>query len=150
MNSDGINKMMNILLRNPADCKAKLPCDNNILYPMCVPGHDSPNGTTFLTIVAYDKQKTALVDDSSDLINTRRLSSGRKPLDCGLWHCLGFLPWRQSTRVTRSLGSSTRMVSYCITPLVWWSRNPWDLPWLKPYFSWSRNFGSNSTKACEF
>jgi hypothetical protein len=28
---------------------------------MCVPGHDSPNGTTFFTIVVYDKQKTALV-----------------------------------------------------------------------------------------
>jgi hypothetical protein len=30
---------------------------------VCVPGHYSPNWTTFLTIVVYDKQKTALVDD---------------------------------------------------------------------------------------
>jgi hypothetical protein len=60
--------MMNILalLRNPADSEAKSP------YDMCVPGHDSSNGTTFLTIVVYDKQKTAIVDDPSDLINTRR------------------------------------------------------------------------------
>jgi hypothetical protein len=42
-----------------------MPCDKNIQYPVCVPGHDSPNGTTFLTIVVYDKQKTALVDDPS-------------------------------------------------------------------------------------
>jgi hypothetical protein len=59
--------MMNILPRNPADCEAKSPCDNNIRYPVCVPGLDSPNGTTFLTIVVNDKQKTALVDDPSDL-----------------------------------------------------------------------------------
>jgi hypothetical protein len=26
---------------------------------MCVPGHDSTNGTTFFTIVVYDKQKTS-------------------------------------------------------------------------------------------
>jgi hypothetical protein len=45
---------------------------------VCVPAHDSPNGTTFLTIVVYDKQKTTLVDDPSDLINTNRLSPGRK------------------------------------------------------------------------
>jgi hypothetical protein len=74
--------MMNIILpRNPADREAKSPCDKNIQYPVCVPGHDSPNGTTFWTIVVYDKQKTDLVDDPSDLINTRRLSPGRKPLD---------------------------------------------------------------------
>jgi hypothetical protein len=42
---------MNILPRNPADHEAKLPCDKNIRYHMCVPGHDSPNGTTFFTIV---------------------------------------------------------------------------------------------------
>jgi hypothetical protein len=63
---------MNILPKNLADHEAKSPCDKNIWYPVCVPGHDSPNGTTFLTIVVYDKQKTALVDDPSDLINTRR------------------------------------------------------------------------------
>jgi hypothetical protein len=62
-------KIMNILPRNR---------DKNIRYPVCVPGHDSPNGTTFLAIVVYDKQKTALVDDLSDLINTRRLSPSRK------------------------------------------------------------------------
>jgi hypothetical protein len=62
--------MMNILPRNPADREAKLSCDKNIRYPVRVPGHDSPNGTTFLTIVVYDKQKTALADDPSDLINT--------------------------------------------------------------------------------
>jgi hypothetical protein len=75
--------MMNILQRNPADREAKSPFDKNIRYPVCVPGHDSPNGTTFLTIVVhvYDKQKTTLVDDPSDLINTRRLSPGRKSLD---------------------------------------------------------------------
>jgi hypothetical protein len=48
--------------------------------------------------MVYDKQKTALVDDPSDLINTRRLYPGR------------FLGRRQSTRVIRSLGSSTRAV----------------------------------------
>jgi hypothetical protein len=79
---------MNILPRNLADREAKSPCDKNIRYPVCVPGHDSPNGTTFLTIVVYDKEKTALVDDPSDLINTRRLSPGRKPLDL---RCQGFL-----------------------------------------------------------
>jgi hypothetical protein len=83
--------MMNILPRNPADREAKSPdreakspCDKNIRYPVCVPGHDSPNGITFLTIVVYDKQKTALVNDPSDLINTHRLSQGRKPLDLRL------------------------------------------------------------------
>jgi hypothetical protein len=60
--------MRNILSRNPANREAKSPCDKNIRYPVGVPGHDSPNGTTFLTIVVYDKQKTALVDDQSDLI----------------------------------------------------------------------------------
>jgi hypothetical protein len=58
--------MMNILPWNPADREAKSPCDKNIRYPVCVPGHDSPNGTTFLAIVVnvYDKQKTSgLVDD---------------------------------------------------------------------------------------
>jgi hypothetical protein len=45
--------MMNILPRNPADREAKSPCDKNIRYPECVPGHDSPNGNTFLTIVVY-------------------------------------------------------------------------------------------------
>jgi hypothetical protein len=69
---------MNILPINPADPEAKSPCDENIRYPMCVPGHDSPNGTTFLTIVVYDEQETALVDDPSDLINTRRLSPGHE------------------------------------------------------------------------
>jgi hypothetical protein len=77
--------MMNRLPRNPADREAKSPCDKNIRYPVCVPGHDSLNGTTFLTIVVYDKQKTALVDDPSDLINTRRLSPGWKPLDLQSW-----------------------------------------------------------------
>jgi hypothetical protein len=62
--------MMNILPRNPVDREVKSPCDKNIRYPVCVPGHDSPNGTTFLTILVYDKQKTALVDDPSDLIST--------------------------------------------------------------------------------
>jgi hypothetical protein len=92
--------MMNILPRNPADREAKSPCDKNIRYPVCVPRHDSPNGTTFLTIVVYDKHKTALVvDDPSNLINTRRLSPGRKPLD--------------HTRVIRSLGSSSWAFFYC-------------------------------------
>jgi hypothetical protein len=59
---------MTILPRNPADREANSPCDKTIRYPVCVPGHDSPNGTTFWTIVVYDKQKTALVDDPSDLI----------------------------------------------------------------------------------
>jgi hypothetical protein len=68
---------MNILQRNPADREAKSPCDKNIRYPVCVPGHDSLNGTNILTIVVYDKQKTALVDDPSDL-NTRRFVSGPK------------------------------------------------------------------------
>jgi hypothetical protein len=67
--------MMNILSRNPADREAKSPCDKNIDI-LCVPGHDSPNGTTFWTIVVYDKQKTALVDDPSDLINTLLVWSG--------------------------------------------------------------------------
>jgi hypothetical protein len=69
--------MMNILPRNPDDREAKSPCDKNIRYPVCIP----PNGTTFLTliIVVYDKQKTALVDDPSDLINTRRLSPAESP-----------------------------------------------------------------------
>jgi hypothetical protein len=71
---------MNILPRNQAEREAKSPCDKNIRYPVCVSGHDSPNATTFVTIVIYDKQKTALVDDPSDLINTRRLFPGRKPL----------------------------------------------------------------------
>jgi hypothetical protein len=56
---------------NWSNREAKSPCDKNIRYPVCVPGHDLPNGTTFLTIkkiVVYDKQKTALVDDRSDLI----------------------------------------------------------------------------------
>jgi hypothetical protein len=66
--------MMNILPRSPADREAKSPCDKNIRYPVSVPVHDSPNGTSFLTIVVYDKQKTALVDNPSDLINTRRFS----------------------------------------------------------------------------
>jgi hypothetical protein len=70
--------MMNILPRNPAVREAKSPCEKNIRYPVCVPGHDSPNGTTFLAIVVCDKQKTARVDDPSDLINTRRLSPGQK------------------------------------------------------------------------
>jgi hypothetical protein len=85
---------MNILPRNPADHEAKSPRDKNIRFPVCVPAHDSLNGTTgtFLTIVVYDKHKTTLVDDPSDLINTRR-----------------------STCVIRSLGSSTRAVFllYC-------------------------------------
>jgi hypothetical protein len=68
--------MMNILPRNPADREAKSPCDKNIPYPVYVPRQDSPNGTTFFTIVVYDKQKTALVDDPSDLINTRPVVSG--------------------------------------------------------------------------
>jgi hypothetical protein len=46
---------MNILPRNPADREVKSPCDKNIRYPVYVPGHDSPNGTTFLTIVVYNK-----------------------------------------------------------------------------------------------
>jgi hypothetical protein len=46
----------------------------------------------FLTIVVYDKQKTALVDDPSDQINVDYLRAER-----------------QSTRVIRSLGSSTRV-----------------------------------------
>jgi hypothetical protein len=105
--------MMNILPRNPADREAKSPCDKNIRYPVCVPGHDSLNGTTFLQLchnVVYDKQKTALVDDPSNLINTRKLSPGQKPLDV---RSLGFLAQRQSTpctRVIRSLGSSTQAV----------------------------------------
>jgi hypothetical protein len=94
--------MMNILPRNPADREAKSPCDKNIRYPVCVPRHDSPpNGTTFLTIEVYDKQKTALVeqkttlvDHPSDLINTRRLSPCRKPIDL---RPLAFLARRQST-----------------------------------------------------
>jgi hypothetical protein len=52
----------------------------SVRYPVCVPGHDSLNGTTFLTIVVHDKQKTALVDHPSDLINTCRLSPGRNRL----------------------------------------------------------------------
>jgi hypothetical protein len=91
--------MMNLLLRNPANRKAKSPCHKNIRYPVCVPGHDSPNGNTFLTIVLYDKQKTTLVDDPSDLINTRRLIQAESPSTV--------LVQRQSTRVIRSLGSST-------------------------------------------
>jgi hypothetical protein len=77
---------MNILPRNPADRKAKSPCDKNIRYLVCVPGHDSPNETPFLTIVVYDKQKTARVDDPSDLINTRRLSGPKaaRPVVSGL------------------------------------------------------------------
>jgi hypothetical protein len=75
---------MNILPSNPADREAKSPCDKNIRYPVCVPGHDSPNGT-FLTIVVYDKQKTTLVDVPSDLINTRRLPPGRKPRLRAFW-----------------------------------------------------------------
>jgi hypothetical protein len=62
MHFDFCKMMMNILPRNPADREAKAPCDKNIRYPMCAPGHDSPNGTTFWTIAVYDKQKTALVD----------------------------------------------------------------------------------------
>jgi hypothetical protein len=54
--------MMNILPRNPADREEKSPCDKNIRYPVYVPGHDWQNGTTFLTIVVYDKQKTAHLD----------------------------------------------------------------------------------------
>jgi hypothetical protein len=65
---------MNILQRNPADREAKSPCDKNIRYPVCVPRHDSPNGTTF---------------------------SGPKA-------------GRQSTRVIRSLGSSTRAVFFIL------------------------------------
>jgi hypothetical protein len=55
--------MMTILPRNTADREVKSQCDNNIRYPVCVPGHDSANGTKFLIIVVYDKQKTALVDE---------------------------------------------------------------------------------------
>jgi hypothetical protein len=73
--------MMNILPRNPADREVKSPCYKNIRYPVCVPGHDSPNGTTFLTVVVYDKQKTALVDDPSILINTRSLSPKKSHSD---------------------------------------------------------------------
>jgi hypothetical protein len=60
--------MMNILPRNPADSEAKSPCDKNIRYSVCAPGHDSPNGTTFFIIVVpvYDKQKTALRDCLSE------------------------------------------------------------------------------------
>jgi hypothetical protein len=72
--------MMNILPRNPVDHKAKSPCDKNIRYPVCVPGHDSPNGTTFLTIVVYDKQKTALVDDPSDMIKWPSDLSGQETI----------------------------------------------------------------------
>jgi hypothetical protein len=98
---------MNILPINPADREAKSPCDKNIRYPVCVPGHDSPNGTTFLTIiVVYDEQKSALVDDPSDLINTSRLSPGRKPLD------LRSRGW--------SLGSSTRAVFLFYRMRVQW------------------------------
>jgi hypothetical protein len=43
------------------------------------------------------------VDHPSDLLNTRRLSPGRKPLE-------SFLARKQSTRVIRSLGSFTRAV----------------------------------------
>jgi hypothetical protein len=48
-----------ILPRNRADREAKLPCDD------------------FLTIVVYDKQKTALVDETwSTLVDCLRLWSG--------------------------------------------------------------------------
>jgi hypothetical protein len=93
--------MMNILPRNPADREAKSPCDKNIRYPVCVPGHDSPNGTTFLTIVVYDKQKTALVDDSVtwstlvDCIRAESLSGPKTIYSCDqvTWiiHSVGFL-----------------------------------------------------------
>jgi hypothetical protein len=52
---------------------------------------DSPNGTIFLTIVVYDKQKIARVDDPSDLI-TR--------VDC-LWARKAFWP-----------GSTSFLISY--------------------------------------
>jgi hypothetical protein len=84
--------MMNILPRNPADHVIYRHVIKISDISVCVPVDDSSNGTTFLTIVVYDKQKTAIVDDPSDMINTR--SPGR----------------RQSTRVIRSLGSSTRVV----------------------------------------
>jgi hypothetical protein len=69
---------MNILPRNPADREAKSPCDKNIRYTVscdvCSRTWFTKWDYYFLTIVVYDKQKTTLVDDPIDLINTRRLS----------------------------------------------------------------------------
>jgi hypothetical protein len=72
---------MNILPRNPADREAKSPCDKNIRYPVCGPGHDSPNGTTFLTIVVYDKQNRPSWMTQVTCTTLVRWSPGRKPLD---------------------------------------------------------------------
>jgi hypothetical protein len=60
--------MMNILPRNPADREAKSSCDKNIRYIPCV--FQDMIHRVGKIIVVYDKQKTALVDDPSDLINS--------------------------------------------------------------------------------
>jgi hypothetical protein len=67
----------------------------------------------FLTIVVYDKQKTALVDDPSDLINTVRLSPGRKPLN--LW---AFWPWDNLLVWSGHLDHPLWRFSYSIHPKV--------------------------------
>jgi hypothetical protein len=59
--------MMNILPRNPADREAKSPCDKNI---PCVFQDVIHRIGKISVIVVYDKEKTALVYDPSDLINT--------------------------------------------------------------------------------
>jgi hypothetical protein len=110
--------------RNQADREAKSPCDKNIRYPVCIPGHDSPNGTTFFTIVVYDINRKppswmTLVTWST-LVDYLQAES---PLTCSLW---GFLARRQLSRVIRSLGSSTGAVFLFYHPLRFFLGNSSD------------------------
>jgi hypothetical protein len=100
--------MMNILPRNPADREAKSPCDKNIRYPVCVPGHDSAIGTTFWQLWYMLNRKPAswmIQVTWSTLVDWLRAESLST---CGLG------AFWQSTRVIRSWDHPLGRFSYCI------------------------------------